>query len=245
MRTRANLPIAHNRMEEHQENSKAAEIKSKIAALPQKTREFLYSAEMDATLRDISSKHHLHIDQTGVLESETVAAMIGLTKMDDFAENLADELNVDAKKSSQIVHDINEMLFIKIREDMKASAEPKVIPEPPKIPLAAQTPTPMPVQTHEVIMPSSTKPTTLTTPTPTAPSATIPTPLTAAPTPKPAIAPNLGAADSILSEKKVTPPAAAPTPVAAPATPATSPMPQVDPIQPQNYKADPYREPVE
>lgn len=150
---------------------------------------------------------------------------------------------------------------------MPSSFKPEVSPisAPAAAPIVAPTPSMAPAPAS-VAAKSPTTPAPISVITPITP---VPAPF-AASTPKPAaIVPNLGAADAILSEKKVTPPAVAPGPAAltasatAPATattpaaaPATAPAgstpasvasaePKADPAQPQPYKADPYREPVE
>ncbi len=232
-------------MDGNTESPLGKEIKEKFDALPQHLKDYVYSTEMSKVIQTIAAKHSLHIDQAGELEAETAAAMMGVTKVEELEENLASALELDAQKAAAVTKDINEMLFVKIREDMKASAEPKAAPDVPKMPLAAQLPVPTPASTPQVVMPSSSAPVVPPAPAPAAAPTVVPAPPPApAPAPKPAMAPNLGAADAILSEKKVTPSAAAPIP-AAPTTPAASPVSKVDPTQPQNYKADPYREPVE
>jgi len=235
------------------EDSFSPEIQKRIDALPAAAREFVTSPEMGKAVQGIALKHRLHIDQTGTLEAEVLAAVIGISDFEDFAENLADVLSVDTQKSEDIAKDTNDLIFIKIREKMKSSSEKRDEKQVPSTPSAVQIPAPVFVapppskdSNPSVVMPSSPKPA----PTPVVPNMT-PTSTSKTPsvppiTPKPALAPDLTAADAILSEKKVTPPTAASTTPTAPlATPAASPVPKVDPAQPQNYKADPYREPIQ
>lgn len=232
-------------MPEDAQNQPGEGMQELMAKLPAHIRDFIYSPEMEAIIATIGKKNALHIDQIGALEAEAAAAMAGLTKTEELAENIEQGLQLDASKAAAVTKDINEMLFTKIRNDMKASSEPKVTPEPAKMPLAAQIPATAPSFAPKVVMPSSITPATATpTPSVVAPAAPI---VPAAPTPtpqQPAPAPNLAHADAILSEKKATPPATAPVSAAAPA-PAATPAPKTDPALPQNYKADPYREPVE
>ena len=200
---------------------------------------------MSNAIQTIGAKHSLHIDQIGELEAETAAAMMGVSKTEDLEENITNTLGLDPQKATAITKDINEMIFKRIRENMKASVEPKVQTDAPKMPLATQIPTSVPVSITSTATPLSPKQPLPPTQAPSATPAAAPiSPSTPTPTPKPAATPNLASADAILSEKKVTPPAGAP--VAAPiATSAASPAPKVDPAQPQNYKADPYREPIQ
>ncbi len=220
------------------------EIQKHIDATPAAARAFISSGEMGKAVHAIGSKHQLHIDQIGALEAEIMAAMIGITDPNDLVENIAAVLNIDEQKSTLIANDANSEIFSKVRESMKGSPQ-----EPKKEPLASQ----IPITTGNTPI----VPTPSVAEKPAAMPAPVPTPAPIAP----AVPDHMAAADTMLSEKKVTPPptpapaapaqpAAAPGPAASvppasPTTPANSPVLKVDPSQPQNYKADPYREPVE
>lgn len=207
------------------------EIQKHIDATPAAARAFISGGEMGKAVHAIGSKHQLHIDQIGALEAEIMAAMIGITDPNDLVENIAAVLNIDEQKSTLIANDANSEIFSKVRESMKGSSQ-----EPKKEPLASQ----IPISTANAPI----------VPTPSVAEKPVgaPTPMPI-PAPKPPMAPDhMAAADTMLSEKKVTAPTPAPAasvPPTAPTTPANSPVPKVDPTQPQNYKADPYREPVE
>ncbi len=220
------------------------EIGKRMAALPEAAAEFLYSAEMAGMIKLIAEKHHLHIDQMSLLEAETGELILGLVGTQEFVPNLIESLHIDAASAEAVAKEINEQVLSKIRTDM---GRPNVVPAP-----ASSAPATPIIPAPSVVMPSSPKPTVFPNREPVAtPVAAPATPSASTSVPKPTVTPNLGAADAILSEKKVTPPPTpAPTPAvpvipAAPATPAASPVPKVDPVLPQNYKADPYREPVE
>ncbi len=120
-----------------------SEIQKKIDALPPDIRQFIYSSEMESILRQIGTKHQLHIDQIGALETETAAVMIGLSKADEFVQNLTDSLNIDEAKSKVIADDINQQLFLKIRESMKNT--PKIpVPTPTTTTVSAKVVIPTP-----------------------------------------------------------------------------------------------------
>jgi hypothetical protein len=234
------------------------EVQKRIDALPEAASNFLYSAEMSAAIREIGGKHRLHIDQMSLLEAETGELILGLTEPQDFASYLAAGLNVNAEQAVAIAKDVNDQLMSKIRASMghPSSAGPESKPSAPSFAPSATMPaaaSPSP----SVVMPSSVASAAPAAGAPTPPASTPPfaqsASATQAPTPapaprSPAPAPNLGAADAILSEKKVTPPAPAPASAAsapAPAAHAAAPAPKADPAQPKPYTADPYREPVE
>lgn len=239
------------------------EIERRMDALPEAAADFLYSSEMNGIIKSIADKHALHIDQMGLLGAEAGQLILGLTEPQDFALYIAESLNIGADKAATIAKDVNDQLMSKIRASMghPSSAGPESKPSAPSF--APSTPMPAAASSSpSVVMPSSSAFPASTAPAPKAPSNTpspvpaaapapsAPAPATApAPAPRsPAPAPNLGAADAILTEKKVTPPAPAPASAAsapAPAAHAAAPAPKADPAQPKPYTADPYREPVE
>lgn len=218
------------------ENDMQQKIEQRLAELPEDVQAAIASSDFDEKVRTIGQAQGLHIDQMEALSDEVMLAMLGFVGMDDLAKGVEQQVRLDPAKAQAITDAVNKEIFLPIRESMKAWADGKKGGgTPPATP---------PAPAQSVVMPSSApKPAMPPAQTPNTPVAA-PAPSSAsAPAPQPAQAPNLAAADAILSEKKV----AAPAPAAGAtlATPAASPMPKVDPAQPQTYKADPYREPVE
>lgn len=229
------------------------EIQKRIDQLSEEAADFLYSPEMGVLVKQIADAHKLHIDQMTLLEAEVGELMLGLTESLEFVPNLIETLHIDKETADTIAKEVNEQLMQKMRGLMGA-------------PSAQATQTHTSPQASSVMMPSS-KPV-IPTPVAAAPApqaAPAPKAPVAAPTTAPLNtsgvgrtslsevvakpAPELGAIDSMLSQKQVTTPAsaaAAPSAATPPPSPAATPViPAADPGQPQNYKADPYREPVE
>jgi len=229
------------------------EVQKRIDKLSEEAADFLYSTEMGAMIKRIADGHKLHIDQMALLEAEVGELMLGLTEPQEFVPNMIQTLQVTEETAQAIAKDINDQVMTKMRGLMGApSLEPTPpVPTPrPAVPTAPSSPI---IPTPSVVMPSSPKPVVspASQPAPVAPTTPAMPPVA---TPAPTVAPvpdpvhDLVAADAMLSEKKVVPPPAAaptaPTP-AAPSSPAGGAVVKADPAQPQNYKADPYREPVE
>lgn len=232
------------------------ETAKKFESLPKEIKDLLYSFEMTSIITKVGEKHGLHIDQMDELNTETAYVMMGLTEPKDFSGILVEDLGIDQAKADAIISDINEMLFSKIRAAMN---QPSAIAPamPPKAPLADVLPK-MP-GSSPVAAPS----------TPLAPAAgSIPemkpsfTPLSAAAAPiatpaMPMVAPSImpaissapkiemHPADIALSEKTVVVAPSAPAAPAVAATPAQKPVDaKAVPPKPTDYKADPYREPI-
>src|SRR3990167_11362864 len=91
-------------------------IKEKFDALPEGIQEIILSSNYEETLLIVGKQYQLNIEQLDILQRETTLVMMGLTPTKDFATELARELKIDAVKASQIVKDLNEKIFLKIRE---------------------------------------------------------------------------------------------------------------------------------
>ena len=117
------------------------EIKEKFDALPADIKAVIYSADMLGQIQKIVEKYKLHIDKLDILEAETADVMTGFSKPEDFVSNLSSALSVDRAQAENIAKDINEGLFIKIRESLKQLYPPTAtITAPPPAPTAPVAP---------------------------------------------------------------------------------------------------------
>lgn len=224
-------------------NESSKEIQARIDALPSEIKAMVYSESMNKIIQQIGAKNQLHVDQIGALESEVVAAMIGITPLVELAANISDALDIDNVKSDAIVKDVNEQLLEKVRSTMKKTDERSATPTPAIInPPAVHT---APITEKSVIMPSAAKAP--------VPAVTPSMPLIP-PVVKPAALDAMQHVDAMLSAPTVSmapKPGTAPTP-ATPAvttpTSASTPTPDVKksdvPAPPPIYKTDPYHEPI-
>jgi len=250
-----------------QRNFTAEEVKKKMQQMPAEIRSLLYSPEMVAAIQKVGEKNKLHYDQMGALEVETSNVMLGFTDTADYPEMLMQSLLVDKTQAETIAKDINDALFAKIRESMKASAQKTATPTEsgksvvmpssvakvgaeaavakPAVSVAVNpvtTPAPVSISPAAPVVPPAT-PKPISTGSITIPSAPA----------KPAMPAALPKVDAMLSKPTVSiapqqPAAATPTaPNAAPANnPAPAPQAKAEPPKPGPlYKTDPYREPVE
>jgi hypothetical protein len=99
-------------------------IKERFDALPQMIQEVILSSHYEETLLEIGKQYNLNVEQMGMLEQETTLTMMGLTPTKDFEAELTHGLNVNKLKGSQIAEDINEKIFLKIRELLKLMNTP-------------------------------------------------------------------------------------------------------------------------
>lgn len=122
------------------------EAKARYESLPAEIKSLLYSPEMLMAVRQIAQKHQLHIDQTGILEDETSAVMLGFTETADYPAVLAETMDIDQAKASAVAQDINDLLFTKIRDAMKRTYEQrKAAPPATPVVTTVKTTTPPPI----------------------------------------------------------------------------------------------------
>ncbi|MGC9602431.1 MAG: hypothetical protein ABSE76_01670 [Minisyncoccia bacterium] len=220
------------------DSTNSDEIQKLIDALPPEVKALLYSPQMDAVIQQIGTKHQLHIDQIGELESEVAAAMIGISQLQELPQNISDTLEVDMTKSNAIVADINLLLLDKIRDAMKKTDNGKSVIVSSAMAASAAAPAGAP---SAPIAPTPA-------PAPLSTDMQIDAPATSAPAKAATPAPQMPEADVMLSEPTVSLPPVAKSPegevkkvdtgaMPAPVAPKINPAPA--------YKADPYREPID
>jgi hypothetical protein len=100
-------------------------IKEKFDSLPESIQELILSSNYQDTLIEIGKKYQLNVEQLGLLEQETTLVMMGLTPTKDFEVELTRELNIDKIKGNQIVTEINEKIFLTIRDLLKLMYTPE------------------------------------------------------------------------------------------------------------------------
>lgn len=94
-------------------------IKEKFDSLPLSIQEVILSTHYQDTLIEIAKNYQLNVEQMGVLELETTLVMMGLTPTKNFEGELSRELKIDIEKGLKIVKEINEKIFVRIRELLK------------------------------------------------------------------------------------------------------------------------------
>ena len=95
------------------------QIKERLDNLPPHLKEVMGSTETSKTIRTISQKHKLHIDQMGILSEEIGLVMLGLTRPNEFMYKIEKRLNISSDLAKEITKEINEEIFIKIREELQ------------------------------------------------------------------------------------------------------------------------------
>ncbi len=96
------------------------EQKNKVLrGLPENIQEVIVSMETFEKLKEISNAHNLHIDKMAELSDECVLVMLGLVKSAQFVDDLVLRLEVDHETAVAIVKEVNEKIFLPIREELR------------------------------------------------------------------------------------------------------------------------------
>ncbi|MCR4306851.1 MAG: hypothetical protein NUV42_02670 [Candidatus Yonathbacteria bacterium] len=86
--------------------------------LPKDLQDAITSNDIDVALQEISKRSRLHIDQAGELADEVGLVLLGVVHPDDFLEDVLFRLKIDKKAAMEIVADVNEHVFKKVRESL-------------------------------------------------------------------------------------------------------------------------------
>jgi hypothetical protein len=101
------------------ENNIQISLKERFQKLPPNLQQAIISTDTQKVFQEITTKYRLHIDQAGELENETMIVLFGAEKPTNFLANIQSALNISQTMASQIVNDINQGIFLKIREGLR------------------------------------------------------------------------------------------------------------------------------
>lgn len=246
-------------------NSFDENMRAVAQSLPAPIRNYLASGKYSDIARAVMGTYQLHVDQAGIFERELILLIMGLETPAEFEDALMGEASIPESTVQSIINDVNQEVFVPLRNEMEKGAAPAPTPSKPK---------PAPPAPPRVSIPSQAPaaPATPPPPMPRAPitdperelpvgeSASVAAPGPAsAPLPPKALQPRSGAAGLPASIPAMNAPRPTPPPLrqqfAPPPPPnlpgampaARGPMPPKPTTPPpaKPYEADPYREPLE
>ncbi len=98
--------------------------------LPSLAKDAIFAEATTEKIQAIGKKHGLLIDKMGALAEDVGYVMLGLIKVNEFAEYVMDSCGVSAQKASEIIADLNRDIFSPIHEHIvTATQEPKPAPK--------------------------------------------------------------------------------------------------------------------
>jgi hypothetical protein len=101
------------------DDSLEQELKKQFEALPAELQQAISSVNLSEKLQEIVKNNKLMIDQASKLETETLIVLFGLEPLENFTNNLVENIGLSAIQASVITHDVNESIFKSVRESLK------------------------------------------------------------------------------------------------------------------------------
>lgn len=88
-----------------------------LKTVPRPVQEFIQKGKIGDVARSLMDRYVLHIDHGAILEYHLTLLLLGVEGPDEFAEALYDKLPVSEKTVKDILIDINQEVFVPLREE--------------------------------------------------------------------------------------------------------------------------------
>lgn len=95
------------------------QLNERFWQLPESLREAMIAVETASTVVAIGKKYQLHVDQIGELADEIGLVMLGLARAEDFVTHIIARLGLDRVVAEAIAREVNDQIFLKIRESLQ------------------------------------------------------------------------------------------------------------------------------
>jgi len=95
------------------------ELKEYIDKLPSELKQAIFSIDYQKQLQEVARRNKLLIDQAGKLEAETTLVMAGMEPLKDYIANLIKNVELSRDKAIIVAHDVDELIFKNIREELR------------------------------------------------------------------------------------------------------------------------------
>ncbi len=100
------------------------ELDARLEKLPENIKDIISQSNYQTALYGIAKDYKLNVIQMGILETKVIDLVLGNLHPDEFADSLETGLGLPKEKISMLVKDINEKIFLKIRELLKLMNTP-------------------------------------------------------------------------------------------------------------------------
>lgn len=98
-------------------------IQEQMQKIPPEVREAIEKSDWERIVFNVGRAHKMHVDDIDVLSIETILTMIGLEHPKDFPVNVQKGTGMSDDLLMDVIDEINEKLFSKIREALKVHYE--------------------------------------------------------------------------------------------------------------------------
>lgn len=107
------------------------DIRQLLAEVPAPVRACFASGKVETVAKNLMQKNQLHIDQGAVVEREIIMLLLGLKDPTEFTQSLAEEARLDKQTIDGIAQDVNEQIFIPLRDEMRKGGKEMTAPAKP------------------------------------------------------------------------------------------------------------------
>ncbi len=97
----------------------ANELRTRFELLPPDVQKVLTDENYQKTLLDISKKNKLTYEEMGTLEMETTMTLLGMTKPEDYRDEIQTQLKKNDPEIDALVKDVNEKIFAPVRQSLE------------------------------------------------------------------------------------------------------------------------------
>lgn len=94
-------------------------VKQVMQTLPPVIRDYLSQGKYTPIARSLMAKYGLRIDQGGILERGMMLLLMGIEDPAEFSKALVEEAKLDQQTANGIMQDINEQIFVPLRDEMR------------------------------------------------------------------------------------------------------------------------------
>ncbi|MFA5987625.1 MAG: hypothetical protein WC797_03180 [Candidatus Paceibacterota bacterium] len=95
------------------------QVNNRFDKLPEDLKDAILSVDTANIMLTVGQGHQLHVDQIGEMADEAGLVLMGFTPPTQFVGNISRRLKVDRLVANEIANDINEKLFVKVRDSLK------------------------------------------------------------------------------------------------------------------------------
>ena len=92
----------------------------KFNQLPKDFQEAIRMSDYDNSFSIIAKKHKLHIDQSAKLETILANLIFGELSSEKIISTIVDEINISKEEAVEIATEMNQMMIIPIKDNLKS-----------------------------------------------------------------------------------------------------------------------------
>jgi len=101
----------------------AQQINKAFDELPRILNKALLETDIETKEIEIQNKYKIHLDKLTILSNYITLTLIGVMKEKEFEEKILNDLGLSREDSLNIIKDVNEMIFLEVRNKMKEIEE--------------------------------------------------------------------------------------------------------------------------